>query len=394
MKHIANHLWHLTIVFMVAIDIIGSAYFETGKTYMLFVCLALAFVIKSKSILFNKDIVFPLVLVLSFCCLLLLQQIFIVHYDTDRQIVFLLYTSILLFYARKGITNEIYTLSLCVKVLSIIGTISVLLITGLHNDVMFREDALIDKGMLTMWYAMLYCITISDILMKRNIILNGLLFVSIFAFNLFIVQSKTATFTACVFVVMVYLLSEKELRKRYKRWLLPILLTLAVAIVMYPDDLLPESMRIATNHIVGTEVFSVDAASKQFNTFYVRQEIDAFTLMLFLEHPLIGIGCGGYKNYAFLGITECENTYADIFVEGGILWGIPMLLIMGYILYHAIMNVRKKRNVSANYMCLAIIISMIIAFRYNDFVRPFTFIYLGCCYFIVSKSRKVEANRL
>lgn len=387
MMHNAKGLfWGIIIVLIIAIDIIGSAYFETGKTYMIFACLLVAFFIKGKSLTVNNNAKYPLILVLSFICLVIMQNMFIIGVDKGRQIVFFLYTLMLLFYARKGNVNEIHILSFCIKLLAIIGTISVLFITGFRNDVAYREDALIDKGMLTIWYAMLYAITISDILLKKNILINVFLFVFIFTINLFVVQSKTAAFSACVFVIVVYFLSEKSVRLQFRKWVLPIVFILAIAIIFFPDILLPDSMKIAINYVLGSDVLQVDYRSKQFVTFDMRSEINSFTFSLFLQNPWIGIGCGVYQNIALLGVSECENTYADIFVEGGILWGIPMCAIMIFILFKSIINIKRKCWVYENYICLAIIVSMLVVFQYNDFIRPFTFIYLGCCYYVVNSS--------
>lgn len=383
MEHsIKKNSWVIIIVLIIAIDIVGSAYFETGKTYMIFACLLFAFFSKEKC-LANNDVKLPWVLVISFVCLIILQNLFIIDVDKNRQIVFLLYVLILFFYAKKGNVQEMHTLSLCVKILAIIGTLSVLSITGFRNDVMYREDVLIDKGMLTIWFAMLYAITISEVLMKKNILSNIVLFLCILVINLFIVQSKTAVFSAVVFIGVVYFISEKKVKRQFKKWLMPALFILAVAIIMFPTILLPESMRIGINYVLGADVFQVDYHSKQFATFDMRSEINAFTFSLFLQNPWIGIGCGAYKNIAFLDVTECENTYADIFVEGGLLWGLPMVAIMIFILYKSIKNIKRKHFVYENYLCLAIIVSMIVAFQYNDFVRPFTFLYLGCCFHAV-----------
>ena len=115
-------------------------------------------------------------------------------------------------------------------------------------------------------------------------------------------------------------------------------------------------MKIAINYVLGSDVLQVDYRSKQFVTFDMRSEINSFTFSLFLQNPWIGIGCGVYQNIALLGVSECENTYADIFVEGGILWGIPMCAIMIFILFKSIINIKRKCWVYENYICLAIIV--------------------------------------
>lgn len=390
-----SFLWYLFIILIIAIDIIGSAYFETGKTYMIFSCVVCAYFYRSCQIIFNPTLLYPNLLLGAFIILVFLQKLFLQSSDTSRQIVLLFNTLILLLYAKKGQLSEVSTLGLAIKGLAIIGTISVLLITGLNNDVVYREDALIDKGMLTMWYAMLFAIATVDIINNKQILLNGILLLCVFTFNLFITQSKTAVFSACVFIAIIFFISDSKNKKTFKKWFLLILGILTVAVIMFPNELLPDSMRIAVNRVVGNDVFQVDYRSKQFDTFEMREQIDAFTLSLFLQNPIIGIGIGQYKEIAFLGVTECENTYADIFVEGGIVWGIPILGVMFAILIKAFINIKRKLHVYENQICLAIVISMLVVFRYNDFVRPFTFLYLGCCYYIVymASAKTIKMNK-
>ena len=118
-------------------------------------------------------------------------------------------------------------------------------------------------------------------------------------------------------------------------------------------------------------------------TYDAREIIDLYCANLFLNNPIYGIGLGNYELISSLPteVTECENTYFDLLVNGGLLYGGPVIYILLASLIRCCKIIRHLRHNILYYNILGILISIIVCFRWNDFLYANIFMIIGMCYF-------------
>ena len=276
--------------------------------------------------------------------------------------------------------NRLENIGFAVKIMTFLGSISVLMITKGDTTIIWRNQSLIDKGFLTIFFAISLCLCITDIIFKKNIYINIFLFLFYFYLNMFFIQSKTAFVSLGLYLCIIFFL----VKGRYRLYFLLVLAIGCMIILANSNTLLSGSMANAVNVFFQNDIFSLDAsvAKKNMGTFEARELITAYCLILFLKSPLWGIGIGKYSEMGgFMGITECESTYLDMLVEGGLLFFIPVFANIVIPLIYGIYRLKRGRVVSY----VSVLSCIVVCFYWNDFLHPFVFALIGiCCYAIFS----------
>lgn len=284
---------------------------------------------------------------------------------------------------------ELHTIKIGLYILCAIGITHALLV-GEGNVLTIEErmSMIVDKGSLTMWFSMTLCITFVDIINQKKLWLNIIVFLAILIANLFVIQSKTAIVSFFCFFVLFALTSTGTIRKTMLRLIVPFLFLFICMAYQNPEKYIPHTFAVALNQITGQDVIKIDYGKGDLDTYESRELIDAYCTLLFMENPITGVGLGNYSKMPGhpTDVTECENTYYDLLVEGGILYGGPIIYIIFISLIRIIKNIKRNKGANdVNYKILGIIISIAISFRWNDFLWVSIFLMLGNCY-CVSKS--------
>lgn len=269
-------------------------------------------------------------------------------------------------------------------IISLLGAVSILSLNGFSvMSSNMRDEMLIDKGMLTIWFSLTLCFSFIDSMVKGIKNFSTLIFVFILLVNLVVVQSKTCILAFVIFLGFFIVLSKQQIHKRLLRYMIPLLIVYGVLIFSNPTEYIPHTFIVALNQVVGSDVIPVYTDKFDMGTYDSRELIDIYCTKLFFENPIVGIGLGNYELLPTLptGVTECENTYFDLLVNGGLLYGAPVIYILFITLVRNVKLIWKSTNIVEYYYILGILISMIVSFRYNDFLNISVFMFIGSCYY-------------
>lgn len=324
---------------------------------------------------------------IKYAILLLLLEIFVFYFQVislgasvNHAFSYLFYNIVLLTFAYKGVKNQTDILYPIIKVIAIVSTLSVILITGGAYGAMWRSQTLLDKGYMTLWYGLTLCICYMEIIANREIKLNIFLMALITISNLYLVQSKTAFLSFIVFVFVHFICCNKQQRETIYKYSFLVIIILASTGFGAIIEVLPLEIRIAINQFWGNNVLDVsDATVKDYSTYTSREAIDAFSYTIFTENPFFGIGVGNYS-YTGKDILECENTYFDLLTQFGIIGSLPIFLILSYTTVKCFYYAKKYPSIPYYINILAIIIPIIVCFRWNDFLSMYVFMMIGICF--------------
>lgn len=395
MKKLINNLlfdrWVLLFTVLVFFDMLIKHNLETHGVFFGY------FVEVFLLILFNLKRCAPKLIVIKTQCYLLFfsalicfTMMFIFHLlakevITDQIVYRYIDLVFLLYFTFFSKINKLEEIGFAIKIVTIIGSLSVLFVS--QGDVLYDwrkdTDTLADKGYLTILFAISQCLCIADIIYKRNIAMNIILLMFFLYINMFFVQSKTAFLSlAFNFIVMFALL-----RGRFRFYFIIGLLAFAIIIFFNSSFLLTDSIANGINVFFGSEIFGLDAQTEKYSmvTFDMRDMITNYSLLLFLKSPLWGIGIGGYEaSGGILGVMECESTFLDMLVEGGLLYFMPILASIIIPLVVGFYNAKIKKETSYQlFWVLSVIPCIIVCFYYNDFLFPFPFALIGICSYVV-----------
>lgn len=294
-------------------------------------------------------------------------------------LVFLLY---FIFFSK---VNKLEEIGFSIKLAAIIGSLSVLFVT--HGDSLYNwrsdSDTMADKGFLTILYAIVQCLCITDILYKKNIVINMLILFFILYVNMFFVQSKTAFLALFFYFVIIFVL----LKGRIRYYMLIGFVIFSIIVYFNSSFLITDSIANGINVFLGNEIFSLDAhtVEKTMVTFDMRDVITNYCLILFLKSPLWGIGIGGYAaSGGILGVIECESTFLDMLVEGGLLYFVPVVASIFIPLCVGFYKAKIKGETSYQMLwTMSVLPCIIVCFYWNDFLFPFSFALIGICSYVI-----------
>lgn len=350
-------------------------------------CIILLLWLKSRNQHIEKNnSIWPYVLPFSVMAMISMQLIFVNNLNVRLSYYYLLCSACYVLFAKCKDCYGMNDIGFVLKIICLIGCVSIALLTGLNSGVSYRSDAIIDKSGMTLWISLALASSFVDILFRRRVLLNVLLFAFIFLFNLFVVQSKTAMLSIFIALVVLFVCALKEERKLILKMLIPVVCPWIVGILVSPETFLSTSMMVAFNHVTGSNFFHIVDSSRDLVTYEMRDVIEAYAFSKFLSSPLWGLGMGVYANEGgVLGVTECESTYLDFLVEGGLMLFVPMVLVLIRIFYGARKNIVERINQYDNYSTLVFVVVIAICFRWNDFIMPCCFSLLGMCSFMSEK---------
>lgn len=278
-------------------------------------------------------------------------------------------------------------------IISLLGAVSILSLNGFTSmSGSVRDEMLIDKGFLTVWFSISLCFSFIDSMIKGIKNYSTIMFVFILLVNLVVVQSKTCILAFIVFFGFFIILSKTQIRKRLLRYMIPIFIVYGGLILSNPTEYIPHTFIVAINQVVGSDVIPVYTDKFDMGTYDSRELIDAFCANLFLENPIVGIGLGNYELLPMLptGVTECENTYFDLLVNGGLLYGAPVIYILLITIVRNVRQIWKSANTIEYYYILGVLVSIIVCFRYNDFLNISIFMFIGTCYYFCKNPKKLN----
>lgn len=270
---------------------------------------------------------------------------------------------------------------------SFLGILSVLYLGGFNQlESQTRENSLIDKGALTLWFSLALCFSFANVLLSKK---YKLLSLSAFCFilicNLFVIQSKTCILSFILFFVITFFSTSSTIRKYLLLIVIPALMIFIPLAWNYPEYFIPNTFAIAINQVLGKDILPTTVAKGDLTTYEIRDVIDLYCASLFLENPLAGIGLGQYAELRTLPTetTECENMYFDLLVNGGILYGLPVISTLLTSLVMGIKRIRANKENINYYYILGIVCSFLVCFRWNDFFYASVFVAIGVCYYYV-----------
>ncbi len=322
--------------------------------------------------------------------LMLLFQIIAGGYISEQIIYHYLNFIIFIYFVFFTNTSLLEEIGFVIKILTIAGLCPVLLSSDTYIGE-WRNDAFIDKIYLTGLVAISLCLCITDILFKKNTLMNFIFLFFIFYANMFFVQSKTAFVSLGLYLITILFLS----KGRTRNYLLLGLL-ISIPLLYYRSDLfLSDSITNAVNIFFGSNVFNLDAKTQHMytGTFDIRELIIYASLLTFYSSPLWGIGIGGIvEKGGFYGVMECESTYLDMLVEGGLLYFVPVFLSIIIPFITCIYNIKWKKIPSYQYYwAISILSCIIICFNWNDYLWPIFFALIGICTnLIFNRNQKIE----
>ena len=395
-----NDRWSLFFFTLLVVDMVFKIQYAGSHGFFFGAILEiiLLFLINSKKsapklVLNNNKIVHFLVLMVFLCYFFMLFCHIITGETVNVRVLYVFFNFLFfLYFAFFTKINNLDCIGWSIKIVTIIGSLSVLLITKGNTDTAWRGDALIDKGFLTIFFAISFCLCITDVMFRKNVTTNLLLFVFLLYINMFFIQSKTAFVSMVLYIfIMMFLL-----KGRIRLYLLIGVTLCSVLILLNSGFFLSDSMANAINVVLNDEFFSLDAKIQQHHmgTFDMRKMITSYSIMLFLKSPLWGIGIGGFREQGgYLGVTECESSYLDMLVEGGLLYFIPVFLIISIPYIRQIYLIKKKQQPSyQSFWTVSVMTCILICFYWNDFLLPFVFGLIGICFYIVFNNTKPIKN--
>lgn len=371
-------------------DNVVRSFIDIGGVILAVICglLLIRDVLKYKNLFLDKPSV-ELKILASIIIIMFAVQLFVMKAEY-RIIIQASVLMFVLFTYSSWRRIELNTIKMGLSILCAIGITQALLVGGGNLLTMEeRTSMIVDKGSLTMWFSMILCLTFVDIINQKNLWLNIIVFLVIIIANLFIIQSKTAFVSFFCFIVFMVLASTGMIRKNMLRLIAPFLFLFICIAYQNPGKYIPHTFAVALNQIAEQDVVKINYEKGDLSTYESRELIDAYCTFLFFEKPITGIGLGNYPKMSGrpTDVTECENTYYDLLVEGGILYGGPIIYIIFISLIRTIKNIKNNRSVNdVNYKFLGIIISIAVSFRWNDFLIVPIFLMIGNCYYISSKN--------
>lgn len=291
---------------------------------------------------------------------------------------------IFIYFAFYSKIDRLENIGFAIKLMTLLGCFSILLITRGDTSAFWRRETLIDKGFMTIFFAISQCLCITDIIFKNKIWLNLFFLIIFFYINMFFVQSKTSFVAFGLYLLVLLFLS----KRRYRIYALLFLIVGGIVVVTKSDVFISESIAYAVNNFFNNDIFSLDATAEKRNigSFEARSAITYYCLTIFWNNPLWGIGIGGYKDMGgFLGVTECESSYLDMLVEGGLLYFIPVFANIIIPLIYGLYYIKCKSNTIIYQMlwAVSVLTCILVCFYWNDFLHPFAFALIGmCCYAI------------
>jgi O-antigen ligase len=121
-----------------------------------------------------------------------------------------------------------------------------------------------------------------------------------------------------------------------------------------------------------------------------------FGFEIFSEHPLMGIGVGGFKNYnrssnsqvSFL--TKPESTWLGILIEGGAIYLLCMIIFFMNNLCQSVLKYKKDPNNDMAMKSIFININFIIIFFFNDFLD--LMFWFSTAFFLAGSYIKARSN--
>ena len=393
MKKVINQ-WNVLFVFLFLIDGLLRVHVPIGASIynvVTFSLLLVMFFAVGRKDVSKETPFFPFLMPLAFVLVTETQILCLSHVQLRSNFGVLVWILALLFFSWKNTINTAFY-KYTVHLFSLIGAVSALVVVGGLQPLTLadRSFLLIDKGYLTLFFALSMCMSFFDVANKKHIKTNAFIFVAIFIVNTFVVSSRTAMVALIAFVATMFFLSESRVRKMLAFFLVPILAVYCVLVVLYPEQYISHSMAVAVNQVLGDNVLRVDVDKTNLATYELRALIDARSFEIFLSSPIYGIGMGGFALMGGVdGILECENTYMDILVGGGILLGLPLFFMMIFMTILIVKNIKDNVFFYENYMALSIMLCVIICFRWNDFLLPIVFALMGCAFYIAKRTRKM-----
>ncbi len=286
-----------------------------------------------------------------------------------------------LYYAQYSKINCLEDIGFSIKLLTLLGCLHVLVIYMGGNFANWRELALIDKSYLTLFFAVSQALCITDIIFKKHIYMNIFFLIFFTWINSFFVFSKTSFVSLVFLLILLVVLSKGRIR-----WYMILMLLVGLIIIINFETLLPRAFANLINVVTNSDVyyFSESDARQRSLTYDVRGDIIGYALSLFYNSPLWGIGIGGYhESGGFLGVLECESSYLDMLVGGGILYFLPVFANMIVPFFLICINIKFKGvNTYQSYWVVSVLASLLICFLWNDFIFPSTFALIGICSYI------------
>lgn len=267
-----------------------------------------------------------------------------------------------------------------------------------------RNSVGLDKPNFSLYYSVYFCLAYLACLKKKNLKFHLIIFPLSFFLNIYLIQSKLALTAFILFALVHYLLNKEKLyKKRIKKMLKIIIFVVLSFILIQPSMLsIPDEFKILVNQVVGENVLDYTKELKDDNTYTIRSAIKAYCFNLFLQHPLVGIGLGNYKEKAgsnvtfdigygnYLTIKETESQILQIMVEGGIWYLASFLVLSIYILRGLILNLKKHSFEFSVCEAFAIALPLFYICFGNDFFNITFWIMLG---FSLSRSSDIKKGK-
>lgn len=355
-------------------------------TFMLFMILLLSY--RGKYSNYSTESAFPLLSLFLLCCI----QVAGLSPQLKAIILAWLLFIVVFLFSNYNIVR-VSSIKASSYIVSLIGIINCLSIGGfslLTSDV--REEMLIDKGGLTLWFAIALCISFVHSIAKGLKSFSTVIFVVVLLTNVLVIQSKTSLLAFVIFFIILFVFSEKTIKKKLLRYALPICIVYGALAISNPTEYIPHTFIVAINQIAGSDIIPVYTNKYDTITYNARELIDLYCTNLFLENPIAGIGLGNYEllRSTPTGVTECENTYYDLLVNGGCLYGLPVIYILAITLIRAIRLIVKSKNIMEYYYILATLVAIIVCFRYNDFLHVNVFMFIGICYYFCKNQDRLQ----
>lgn len=252
---------------------------------------------------------------------------------------------------------------------------------------------LLDKAYYTVILTITVVFMLTNLILKKKStrskkILSILCILSFSAVNLIIIQSKLFIVSLAVTGILMAVIARGSI-KRNVIFILFILFFSAVSIVIIFPELVPDYIYIFINRYLGlfeAIVTKMERYVRMTSTYVHRRTIYEFAFGLCKDNPILGIGFGNYKIYAFMNsellgdVYQTESSYLNILVEGGLLYFLAHMFFLVGMIRRLIKKLRHNKNDLILMKMLFVLITYIVLNIGNDFFNMTYWIVLSFVY--------------